>query len=49
MQNPIPKLRQTYIISKKPGFFVSKIENFNELQLPQNLILFPKILHTFCT
>ena len=34
MQNPIPKLRQKFIISKKPGFFVWKIENFDELQLP---------------
>ena len=33
MQNPIPKLKQRSIISKKPGFFVWKIENF-ELQLP---------------
>ena len=30
MQNPIPKLRLTSIISKKPGFWS---ENFNELQL----------------
>ena len=34
MQNPIPKWRQTSIIFKKPGFFVWKIENFDELQLP---------------
>ena len=43
MQNPIPKLRQTSIIPKKPSFssffqiskfFVWKIENFDELQLP---------------
>ena len=33
MQNPIPKLRQTPIISKKPGFCL-KNENFNKLQLP---------------
>ena len=32
MQNPIRKLRQTYIISEKPGF-IGKIENFDELQL----------------
>ena len=40
MQNPIPKLRQTSIISKKPGFFVWKIENFDT---------FAEILHTFST
>ena len=34
MQNPIPKLRQTSIISKKPGFLNEKIEKFDELQLP---------------
>ena len=34
MQDPIPKLRQGFIISKKPGFFVWKIENLDELQLP---------------
>ena len=34
MQNPIPKLRQISIISKKPDFFFWKIENFDELQLP---------------
>ena len=33
MQNPIPKLRQTSIIFKKPGFFVWKTK-FDELQLP---------------
>ena len=49
MQNLIPKLRQTYIISKKPGFFVWKIENFDELQLPQNLIYFAEIVHKFST
>ena len=34
MQNLIPELRQTSIISKKPVFFVWKIENFDKLQLP---------------
>ena len=34
MQNLIPKLRQTSIISKKPGFLSEKFENFDELQLP---------------
>ena len=28
-------------------FFVWKIENFNELQLPLSLIFFAEILHTF--
>ena len=34
MQNPIPKLSHTSIISKKPGFLFEKTENFDELQLP---------------
>ena len=34
MQNLIPKLRQTSIIFKKPGFLSEKIEKFDELQLP---------------
>ena len=34
MQNPIPKFKQKFIFSKKPGFFAWKIENFDELQLP---------------
>ena len=33
MQNPTPKVRQTSIISKKPGFPVWKIENFEEVEL----------------
>ena len=49
MQNPISKLGQRYIISKKSGFFVWKIENFDELQLPQSLVFFAEILHTFST
>ena len=34
MQNPMPKLKQRSIISEKPDFFVWKIENFDEFQLP---------------
>ena len=34
MQNTMPKLRQRCIISKKLDFFVWKVENFEELQLP---------------
>ena len=49
MQNWIYKLRQRFLISKKPGFFVEKIENFGELQLPQSLIFFAGIQHTFST
>ena len=33
MQNTIPKLRQSCIISKETGLFVWKVENFEELQL----------------
>ena len=46
MQNPTPKLRQTSIISKKPGFLSKKLKT-DELQLPQSLIFFTEILHTF--
>ena len=49
MQDSIPKSRQTSIISKKPVFFVWKIENFDELQLPESLIFFAEILHAFFT
>ena len=45
MQNQRPKLRQTSIISKKPVSFVWKIENFDELQIPQSVIFFAEILH----
>ena len=34
MQNPIPKLGQTSVISEKLSFFVWKIESFDRLQLP---------------
>ena len=47
MQNPIPKLRQRSGISKKQDFLAWKIENFDELQLPQSLIIFAEILHSF--
>ena len=30
-------------------YFVSKIENFLELQLPETLMIFVKIFHTFPT
>ena len=40
-QNSIPKFRQSSVISEKPGF--------DELQLPQSLIFFAEILHTFPT
>ena len=49
MQNTIPNFRQSSIIFEKPGYLSEKIENFDELQLPQNLIFFAKILHTFPT
>ena len=34
---------------RETKLFVWKIENFDELQLPQNLIFFAEILDTFCT
>ena len=44
MQNPIFKFRQTYDV-RKTRSFVWKIENFDELQLPQSLIF----LLNFCS
>ena len=34
---------------QETNFFVWKIENFDELQLPQSLILFAEILGSFST
>ena len=34
MQNSLPKLKQTSLISKKPGFLSKKYKKFEELQLP---------------
>ena len=34
MQNPIKNFRQSSIVFEKPGEFVWKIENFDELQPP---------------
>ena len=34
MQNSIPKLRQGSIFFQETRFFIWKIENFEELQLP---------------
>ena len=48
MQNPITKLRQISITSKKPGP-LSEMENFDQLQLPSSLIFFTEILLTFST
>ena len=48
MQNLIPKLRQTFIISKKPGFLSEKLKT-DKLQLPQILIFFAETLHNFST
>ena len=43
MQNPISKLRQTSIISKKLGFLSEKLKNLT------SLIFFAEILPTFST
>ena len=48
MQNQTPKLRQASIISRKPDFLSEKLKT-DELQLPQSLIFFAEILHTFST
>ena len=38
IQNPRPKLRQSYFLETR--LFVWKVENFEELQLPQGLVIF---------
>ena len=43
MQNPIPKFRQSPI-SWENRLFVWKIENFDELQLPEGLVYFAEVL-----
>ena len=35
------------LLFRETRLFVWKIENFDELQLPQSLIFFAEILHTF--
>ena len=47
MQSLILKFRQSYCISKKPGYLSENLKKFDELQLPEGLILFAEILHTF--
>ena len=49
MENAIPKLRQSPVISEKPGNLSEKIENFDELQLTQTIILLAEISHIFLT
>ena len=46
MEDPILKLRQSFIISNKPGYLSEK---FDELQLPYSSIFFAEILHTYPT
>ena len=48
MQNPIQKFRQTSVFEKS-DILNEKIENFDELQLPETLIIFVEIWHTFPT
>ena len=49
MQNLMPSLRQTSIISKKLGFLSEKNKNFDELKLAQSLIFFCwNFAHIFC-
>ena len=49
MQHPIPKLRQSSIISEKPGYFSETLQILmsSNYQLPQSLLFFAEILHTF--
>ena len=49
MQNPSQKFRQSSIVFEKPGILPGKLKTFNELQLPQTLIIFVEILHAFPT
>ena len=37
MQNPIQKIRQSFIVSEKPGELSEKIQIFDEIQLQQYL------------
>ena len=37
MQNPIQKIRQSLIVSEKPGVLYEKIQTFDEIQLQQYL------------
>ena len=47
MQNPIQKFRQSSFVFEKPGYFVWKFKNFEELQLPCSSIVFAETSHTF--
>ena len=48
MQNPTQKLTQSFIVFDT-RYFVWKIGNFDELQLPQNLTILVEMLHNFST
>ena len=48
MQNLIPKLRQTSIISKKPGFLSEKLKTLTSSNY-HRVIFFAESLHTFST
>ena len=49
MQNPIPKLKQSSIIFKKPGFSSEKLKTLTSSIIFTILIFFAEILHTFST
>ena len=48
MENPVKKQTKLYCFQETRYFF-SKFRNFDELQLPQSLMFFAGILHTFPT
>ena len=47
MHYPIPKLRKSAIISGKPCNLSEKLKTLTKLQLPEILIFFAEIMHTF--
>ena len=49
MQNSIQKFRQSAAVFHKLSIFFWKIENFNELQLPEALIISAEIFYTLPT
>ena len=51
MPNPIPKFRQSSIISEKPGYSSEKLKTLTSSNYPRALdfIFLAEILHTFPT
>ena len=47
MQNPIPKLRQTSVISKKPGFLSEKLKTLTSSTTIEFNIFYWNFAHVF--